>query len=296
MSVLANPGMQVFRSTEDASVNFVKRKGVGYFESRFVQRQRDYYICYLSSQTGCSHGCRMCHLTQTAQTSDLDASLADFYSQANKVLAHGDIHSREASRLHYNFMARGEPMACSTILKDWETLSHKLVEKARQRRLRPRFLISTILPRGLETVDLVEVFPVHHPEVYWSLYSTWPAVRAKWLPKAMDPQTAAAKLARWQEATSKIPKVHFAFIKGQNDCEASIEDIIALLRTYRLHVNFNIVRYNPPDARSEESPEEVIHERVIQLRDAFPSSRVDVVGRVGFDVKASCGMFVAPTA
>lgn len=285
--------MQVLRSVEDASVNFVKAKGDGFLESRFVQRCPEYFVCYLSSQNGCKHACRMCHLTQTGQTMDMDATVADFMSQANKVLAHADIHAKRAKVVHYNFMARGEPLASRTVLKNWPDLSEVLVRKATQRKLRPKLLISTILPSALVGRRLSDIFPVHHPEIYWSLYSTWPAVRRKWLPNAMDVRLSAAMLAEWQQDTNKIPKVHFAFIKGQNDCPEAMEDIAHLLNRYHLRVNVNIVRYNPPDSKSEESPEDVIQDRVDQLQSLLPHSRVDVIPRVGFDVKASCGMFVS---
>jgi adenine C2-methylase RlmN of 23S rRNA A2503 and tRNA A37 len=285
--------MQVLKSVEDASVNFVKAKGEGFLESRFVQRCPEYFVCYLSSQNGCKHACRMCHLTQTGQTMDMDATVADFMSQSNKVLAHADTHAKMAKVVHYNFMARGEPLACRTVLNNWPAIAESLTRKAVQRGLRPRFLISTILPKALEDSRLVDIFPVHHPEIYWSLYSTWPAVRQKWLPNALPPFLSAAMLAEWQQDTNKIPKVHFAFIKGVNDCEAAVEDIAHLLNTYHLHVNFNIVRYNPPDSKSEEADEETIRDRVDQLENCFPHSRVDVIPRVGFDVQASCGMFVS---
>lgn len=225
---------------------------------------------------------------------DLDATVADFMSQSNKVLAHADVHAniKEAKAVHYNFMARGEPLACRTVLKLWPIIAESLTRKAMARKLRPRFLISTILPSSLVGRRLSDIFPVHHPEIYWSLYSTWPVVRRKWLPNAMDVRLSAAMLAEWQQDTNKIPKVHFAFIKGQNDCPEAMEDIAHLLNKFHLRVNVNIVRYNPPNDKSEESDEDVIQDRVDQLKSLLPLSRVDVIPRVGFDVFASCGTFV----
>lgn len=288
--------VRALTSKLDKSVNFVipSPQDKGFFEARFVQRKPEYYVCYLSSQTGCNHACRMCHLTQTGQTMHQDASVRDFREQARWVHRHADDEVRGANTVHYNFMARGEPLACSTILEDWETLSNHLVVEARIRKLLPRFLVSTILPADLgKGIDLTEFFPVNQPEIYWSLYTADPEKRKRLLPRAMGADYAAATLKHWQDTTNKIPKVHFAFIEGVNDEAEDIEGIIYLLDKFGLHVNFNIVRYNPVDENGPlEPPEDVIFDRMDQLQGAFPRSRVDLIDRVGFDVKASCGMFV----
>ena len=78
---------QIIPSQEDASVNFVRPGDrLGFFEARYVRRTDDYFIVYLSSQTGCQKACRMCHLTATGQNKFENASHGDFISQAETVL------------------------------------------------------------------------------------------------------------------------------------------------------------------------------------------------------------------
>jgi hypothetical protein len=57
----------------------------------------------------------------------------------------------------------------------------------------------------------------------------------------------------------------------------------------------NIVRYNPPDpaCHGSEPPEDVIERNADIFRSRLPYARVRVIPRVGFDVAASCGMFLA---
>jgi adenine C2-methylase RlmN of 23S rRNA A2503 and tRNA A37 len=90
------------------------------------------------------------------------------------------------------------------------------------------------------------------------------------------------------------PKLHWAFIAGQNDDVATVEAIIEAVASIGLRVNINIVRYNPFSSdQGTEPPEEILRRNAALLRDGLPGSRVKVVTRVGSDVQASCGMFVA---
>lgn len=300
-------------STLDHSVNFVSETSVGYFESRYVHRpDKDYFIVYLSSQSGCSRACRMCHLTATKQTKHVDATIQDFLAQSSKVLRHADVLDA-AARLpgestdlrpinrprgvHFNFMARGEPFECVTVLTEGPGLLLALEEQAVVRGLEPEFLISTIMPKSFAAEEIGRVFNSKiskQPEIYYSIYSTDLAFRHKWLPQAMAPRLAVEKLARWQQETGKKPRIHYAFIKGENDSQEDVYNVCRLLVEYSLEVDVNIVRYNPPDDRSQEADEEVIVRNAELFRRYLPGAVVRVIPRVGFDVAASCGMFVAP--
>lgn len=273
-------------------------------EARYVHRPgNDYCIVYLSSQSGCSKACRMCHLTATRQIKSVDATLQDFQQQAETVLQHWDqlpaAQRAEHKRLHFNFMARGEALACSTILEHGTTLLLQLGHLAESRGLEPRFLVSTIMPKSFSMESLTSVWHErsHYlPEIYYSLYSMDPEFRRRWLPQAMPPQLALKKLSCWQRQTGKRPKVHFAFIRGQNDSEGSVRGVCEAIHQHELDVDINIVRYNPPDLNSQESDEPVVARNVQLLQQLLPKATVRVIPRVGLDVKASCGTFVTGVA
>ena len=90
-----------------------------------------------------------------------------------------------------------------------------------------------------------------------------------------------------------MPKIHFAFIEGENDSEQDMINMAEAINKIDLKVNLNIVRYNPySDKYGRESDESVIHRNVSILVDLLKPAQYRVVPKVGFDVQASCGMFV----
>ena len=286
----------ILTSLLDESRNFITPHPSGLIEARYVRRSEDYFIVYLSSQSGCAQGCRFCHLTQTAQTNAVDLTLDEIFAQADEVLDFYDALNAPATEVHFNFMARGEPLVNHYILADGDRLVAGLYARAAARRLVPSVKFSTILPASIFKPDgprLVDVFPTTAPDIYFSLYSLDPAFRRRWLPRACDPRFGLELLADWQRTARKIPVLHWAFIAGENDQEASIAAVCDAVLDAGLRVDVNIVRYNPySDAQGKEPEPEVVQARVEQLAAALPGARIKVVTRVGFDVAASCGMFV----
>ncbi|USN16095.1 hypothetical protein PAPPERLAPAPP_03540 [Brevundimonas phage vB_BpoS-Papperlapapp] len=298
-------------STQDASVNHVlKTEDGGAFECRFVRRADAYFIVYLSSHSGCDKACRMCHLTQTGQTMMTPARHGDYLDQARQVLARYKVERAvddEPQFVNFNFMARGEPFANPDILNG----GHRALFKAlREEALfagvpRAQLNYSTIMPRDLEGRSLVDVLGPSHPglNIYYSLYSMRPAFRKRWLPKAMDPNTALDMLAEFQRTAPDYGRepgeivLHWSFIKGQNDDEDTVDEIIQAVKDRGLKTRFNCVRYNPySPAQGVEPDERDLAYLTAKLATAFDAPKSRIVPRVGLDVKASCGMFLEPEA
>lgn len=280
----------VLTSELDASVNFVSpTPDAGAVEARYVRRTDDYFICYLSSHTGCNKACRFCHLTATRQTMMAPVHVDGYSEQARLVLSHYATQL-PADRVNFNFMARGEPLSNPSVIDDWATLSSTLTHQAEEHKLRAKFNISTIMP---ENVDLYKIFRDTEAYLYYSLYSMKPEFRKRWLPKAIDPNLALDRLIDWQQNTQKVVALHWAFIEGQNDDLETIEGIIKAVQSRDLRVKFNLVRYNPyNESKGKEPSDEIIQRNFSILRDAFQNESSRIVPRVGFDVAASCGMFV----
>src|SRR3954447_22865187 len=108
-SLFPEADFTAYRSAQDASVNWDRAADVGRIEARYVRRCGDYVVVYLSSQTGCAQGCRMCHLTATGQTRLRDVTVGEMIEQARTVLDHYPREAPPASSVHFNLLARPPP-------------------------------------------------------------------------------------------------------------------------------------------------------------------------------------------
>ncbi len=116
--------------------------------------------------------------------------------------------------------------------------------------------------------------------------------RKRWLPNAIPTEDALVMLTEWQQSEGREVVLHWAFIDGQNDSEEDVNNICDAVEKVGLDVRVNLVRYNPPNKRSAESPQEII-DRNLKIIQERLSSKSKIVPRVGFSAKCSCGMFVS---
>lgn len=285
------------KSCHDASVNFVRpHSDGGFFESRYVQRSEDYFIIYLSSHTGCNMSCRFCHLTASKQTMMSDATVEDFIEQAKPAIAHYKMLLSNgmppAAKMHFNFMARGEPMLNKSIEMDAHVLFDALKDMLSDMDIKVEFKVSSILPAEMKAETLSKVSSYPGAMIYYSLYSLDPKFRKRWIPKSLFPDMALDMIKNNNQPVA----IHWAFIEGQNDSEEGVRAIVDAVSSRGIQAKYNVVRYNPfSESQGKESDEALIEDLFQILKAGTPdaireSSRI--VPRVGFDVKASCGMFV----
>jgi adenine C2-methylase RlmN of 23S rRNA A2503 and tRNA A37 len=279
------------RSSLDSSINFSRQdpRG-GMVETRFVQRVPERFIVYISSMLGCDKACRFCHLTQTGQTNATCLSEDEMVEQARTVLA--EVGDAGASTVHFNFMARGEPMSNPSVNRN---LFVRLAELASSYGLASRIKISSILPMDTWTNDPRDLHADGCPPVdfYYSLYSTDADWRRRWIPKAMRPFDAMAWLRNFQKVTGQRVILHWALIDGENDSVEDARSAAALAKLFGVQADFNLVRYNPANGKSREASEERIQSFLKEM-DGGVHGRIRMIPRVGADVAASCGCFLAP--
>lgn len=282
------------KSEQDASVNFVKpMPDGGMLEARFVRREESYFIVYVSSHTGCKHACRFCHLTQTGQTSFTPATSDELIEQAEQVFAYYEEFEPKASHVNINFMARGDAMSSPVIAQEFDKFATYVRDRAEGLGVTYRFNISTIFPTDSVDVDLVEAFGDWPVFFYWSLYSLEPKFRRRWLPRAQSPIEVVERLREYQEATGREVIYHWAFIQDENDDVAQVRDLCAWIEDAGLYARFNLVRYNPHSGKCGVESDGARLSLVFDLLSSVMGVQGSrIVPRVGFDVAASCGMFV----
>lgn len=283
------------RSEQDRSVNFISSYGSGVLEARYVRRCEDYFITYVSSHSGCKLACRFCHLTRTRQVMFDEAGHDEIVGQVARVLSYHADHETPSPRMNINFMARGEPLLNAVVTRGLHKAHDEIMPMAERAGVEELvYNPSSIFPDGTQELDLATSFKGLPVTPFWSLYSLDPKFRKRWLPKAIEPKVALASLLDFQAATGRDVVLHWALIAGQNDRDEDFEAIGDLVERSGLSARLNLVRYNPADSGCGEEASEDRYARALELIGplmSVPGSRI--VPRVGFDVKASCGMFVS---
>lgn len=279
----------VHQSTIDKSINYISPYGQSFVESRFVQRNSDYIIVYLSSHNGCARSCRFCHLTQTGQTEELDVDLEGYLSQARAVLQNV-VFDDQIEKVHFNFMARGEPLNNKFFVENSTLIFNELAALVPEN-VESKFLVSSIIPKGLE-IELSEIFKDKRSTLYYSMYSVSDDFRKRWLPKARDVNYALQSIWAAQKTAGINLKIHHSFISGENDSILDAKLLCERLRLYGINPDFNIIAYNPYDSSCGKESSIIIAFTIAQIyRNYFPEAKIKFIDRVGQDVSASCGMF-----
>jgi 23S rRNA (adenine2503-C2)-methyltransferase len=278
------------RSAVDQSVNFSRSTSDGgMVETRFVRRIPTRFIVYISSMTGCDKACRFCHLTQTRQTMARLLSVEEMVAQAETVLAASTFSTGET--VHFNFMARGEPLSNPAVGRE---LFERLRDLAVSLELKPRVKLSTIMPLDFTERPWGDFVPDGIPvDLYYSLYHLDADWRRRWIPKAISPSDAFRHLAAYRAETSQRVVLHWALIAGENDSIETASAICTEASKQGLEFDFNLVRYNAANGKSMETPRDRIDAYLAEMsRHIKAPNRVKEIPRVGFDVAASCGMFL----
>lgn len=234
------------------------------------------------------------------------AELAEMLGQVEKGLAFIPPQgpSQGSRKIHVDLMARGEPLANPHLLSDGQVLVaglHELLDP------RPwQLCISSILPRK----PLIRDFHfgplwLQAPEVrlYWSWYSEDPGFRAEWLPAS--PQYTdvlwdfMTKLAEARD--DKLLYLHWALIEHNdpalsNSNPENLQDLQDRLSELPQGVKakINLVHLNPPTGCTtwKEARPEILTTWIKTLSACANVQAATLKERVGFDVMASCGMFL----
>jgi adenine C2-methylase RlmN of 23S rRNA A2503 and tRNA A37 len=292
--------------------NWIIDYGKSFLEARYVRRAPNSISTYVSSHNGCTMGCKFCWLTQQKQTSFKHSKVDAYKLQLDKILSgipeqdNADINKKDI-RININFMARGEPLANTSVINNYSNLYSTLDNTVKEHGYgSTKINISTIMPHTVRNRKLIDVFSDMPVNLYYSFYSTSDQFRNKWMPNAIPYQESLDKLAEFQQKRSlidspdKLPTItfHWAFIKGEND---SHENVIAIADEIKkrnfIKTKFNLVRFNPhPDLKHEEADETKLNELFEVMNNAVTNTSTTnnsrFIPRACNKVYASCGQFI----
>lgn len=241
----------------------------------------------------------MCHLTATNQRSFKPVGKAEYVQQLDVLLKHHDSHTPSSATVrpvYINLMARGEPLANRELTHGFANIFQAWNNMCATRGLTLFVNVSTIVPTVAENLAIFPMFGKEFsPSVrlYYSMYSLSPTFRRKWLPNAMDPFRAMDML-RDIEMRTKVPiTFHWPLIRGENDGDEDIEEIVAAIAARRFEGRYHLVRFNPPPgSQYQEPPSDRLEAVLRRMSKAFPDPKKSkMIPRVGEDVHASCGTF-----
>lgn len=295
-------------SVIDHTVNWVKNYGNSTIETRFVYKgpfyggkeNPNYIIAYVSSHSGCKMGCRQCHLTQMGDVDFKHVDINTYNDQLKLALDHYKEYysDKGITRCNINFMAKGEALANKYVVNSYSELYDVLNKTGESYGLKIKPNISTIMPNTIKEHKLIDIFKDKPVYIYYSLYSMEEGFRKKWLPNAMDYRLALDKLKEYQEKKNEVITFHWAYIAGENDNFDHVNKIANILASYNFNAKLNIVRFNPPPQISDKETSDDLIKSYFHLLNskAFNHNPMSyIVPRVGFDVAASCGMFIPKT-
>lgn len=228
----------------------------------------------------------------------IPASVEEMCMQAKMVLDYytdqvNNHQSPQAEKIHFNWMAKGEPLLNKTLIQEWDRLSTSLRFLGALAGITMcKFKISTIMPEGLDTWFALNPTDII-PEIYYSIYSIRASFRKRWLPKAMTPTEAASFLKIHHEQLNGRIVIHHSLILDENDSDVDAMDVGYWAQVHGLdHAKFNLVRYNPySPLQGREPSEENIRRYFDLVTTYFIGANSRIIPRVGRDVTASCGMF-----
>lgn len=302
-----------------SSCDTVRDPATGKLHRNNVDRRK--YSIFVSSSVGCYMACNFCYLTlKGSKYAKLEKEriLANLKEAVvSEFAANPDVHDRYVK---LNWMGMGEdhlrnPERTAEItleMLDW------LIREGYALGL-DGVDIATVLPpklpanwiATLQSLDAeLARFPLNPANrqavhasngyvdyqnrsrlrLFYSLHSAIQTTRDIMIPRALPLAEALPQLDAFSQDERYNLVFHHMFIEGQNDDEAEIDALLALVKDARLGSHeFRILRYNSCDNTAlRETPRiEAIVERI-----AAEIPRLKVQISTGTEVRAACGQFI----
>lgn len=254
-------------------------------EMVYIPEEESGAVC-ISTQVGCAMGCKFCHTGSQKLTRNLTAGeiVAQFMLARD---SYGEWPSPTGEVRHLSnivIMGMGEPLhnqenviKALNILTDCEGIS---ISKRRV-----TMSTSGIAPKILETMQATGV------RLAISLHAPNNEIRKKIMPitnKYPLEEVMKACQAYQSEDGSRYITFEYLMLDGINDSFECAEELIALMKKYKIRASFNLIPFNPwPECDFSPSSNNRVHAFAKKLNEAGFAAPIRVAR--GQDILAACG-------
>lgn len=276
--------LDIVKSSLDKTVKFIFTLEDGIImEMAYIDNNTGKDIICVSTQSSCAMGCKMCH------TTDYIGKLKVRNLTAQEIIGGVRLVCNDINLHQNNRMLLISYMGCGEPLLNVDGVIGSMIE-LRKQFTQIRFAIATMLPKShwnsffTLTKNIYDgKLPV---KIHLSLHSPIDAVRAEWLPNALEIAPSIAALSFYRAITGNAVEIHYTIIDGVNNREVDIAALCRLLSEAKIPVKF--LKFNEKttlDAKSAVLPEKVIkYFELLGIQYEFYTPP-------GADIGSSCGAF-----
>lgn len=237
---------------------------------------RDKLTLCISTQIGCKMGCKFCFTGFQGFKRNLTVS---------EIIDQFLIVTQEAGFRPTNIviMGMGEP------LDNWANVKEALIKLTDPKYCnisKRKITLSTvgIIPKLKE---LIEEFP--DLPIAISLNAGRSETRRKIMPvEKVYPMDEVLEILRRKEKSRKIVTIEYVVIKGVNDSDREIDELIDLIRKKRIRCKVNLIPFNEWPGCEFSSPD---YERILDIQNKLIKNNISAFIRKskGKDILAACG-------
>ncbi|MCX8058432.1 MAG: 23S rRNA (adenine(2503)-C(2))-methyltransferase RlmN [Spirochaetes bacterium] len=250
-----------------------------------ILKDYDRFTLCVSSQIGCPVGCKFCATGNCGFQRNLT-----FFEIIEQVLLAGNViinkfnlNKKTKPIDNIVFMGMGEPLLnLNNVFAAIEILNSNEFFNISSRKI-------TISTCGIEN-KLDELFEFHIPvRISFSLHSTIEQTRKKIIPISSNLENIIKKFEEYYNRTKNRVTIEYTLIKGINDTEEEIKNLINISK--RLGNFVNLIEYNTVDGIDFKATD---REKINNIREVLEKNGINVAIRFrrGREIKGACGQLL----
>lgn len=293
----------VFKDNKDGTIKSVFKVRNGIIEMSLLMNKDDMDVVCVPTHHFCNMGCKMCHLTNNKLNKKMvPINIEDFLNCLVKSVCNSKGFRRtKKKKLLISFMGVGEPL-----------LNLELIEKVYKSEIYIKdrlgyddisYALASMMPNNniLKLIELVN--NINMPlKIHFSLHNPIDLKRKELIPSTnVSVEKALNNLVNYRNIiqsnkrimekyikfhrTNDPIEIHYTLIDNVNDSDEELNNMISLLKKYRIPIKF--LKFNPTSTMSISRNENIWIDKIKKI----PNLRVKTYSPPGKEVGSSCGEF-----